>query len=73
MTVRGRLEITGVLACAALHLLLTKVAGICGLDIALITAACIGSTLGSPKNCLASTGVQSISIVTFIGTSIHRH
>jgi hypothetical protein len=27
--------------------------------------------LGSPKNCLASTGVQSISILAFMETSFH--
>src|SRR5579863_8065555 len=33
-----------------------------------ITAVCIGCTSGSPKNCRASSGVQSISTLTFMGT-----
>ena len=35
-------------------------------SISAITAACIGWTSGRPMNWRASTGVQSISIVTFI-------
>src|SRR5262249_42975761 len=31
-----------------------------------MTAVCIGTTSGSPKNCRASSGVQSISMFTFI-------
>ena len=43
-----------------------------------ITAVCIGETSGNPKNCLASSGVQSISTLTFMtaplaGSSQYRH
>ena len=31
-----------------------------------ITAVCIGCTSGRPKNCLASSGVQSTSTLTFM-------
>src|SRR5258708_1358159 len=35
-----------------------------------MTAVCIGATSGKPKNCRASSGVQSISTVTFMSAPI---
>src|SRR5581483_1311003 len=37
-----------------------------------ITAVCIGCTSGSPKNCRASSGVQSISTFTFMRAPMRR-
>ena len=34
-----------------------------------ITAVCIGCTSGNPKNCRASSGVQSISMFTFMSAA----